>query len=556
MENLSHQETDRLRRLQTLTDAALAHLELDTLLAALLLRVREALETDTCAVLLFDERTNELVARAALGIEEEVEQGIRIPIGKGFAGRVAAQKRPVVLDDVDHAEVLNPILRQKGIKSMLGVPLLVSGHVLGVMHVGTLTPRQFTAEDIDLLQLAGDRAAIAIEHARAFEAERTARRRIEHVQEITDAALAHLEVEQLLAVLLPRIRDILSADTCAVLLLDETGTELIARAAVGIEEEVEQGVRIPMGRGFAGRIAALRRPVILPDVDHADVMNPLLREKGIKSMLGVPLLVGADPIGVLHVGTLVPHEFTEADVELLQLVADRVALAIERARLHQETVRLDELKANFVAIASHELRTPATSVYGVLTTLAEHGDNLSQELRADLIRTGVEQGERLKRLLEELLDLSRLDSRGVRVDPKPLVLGSVLSQIVTETIPGGPRIEIDVPDTLAVVADRLIIDRVVSNLLTNAARYGQEPITLSGSRTDMHVRIAVEDSGPGVADEVLARLFERFARADSAVGSGLGLSIARAYARAHGGDLVYEQRDRGARFELILPQQS
>ncbi|HXK14402.1 MAG TPA: ATP-binding protein, partial [Gaiellaceae bacterium] len=197
-----------------------------------------------------------------------------------------------------------------------------------------------------------------------------------------------------------------------------------------------------------------------------------------------------------------------------------------------------------------------TSVYGVLTTLAEHGDNLSQELRADLIRTGVEQGERLKRLLEELLDLSRLDSRGVRVDPKPLVLGSVLSQIVTETIPGGPRIEIDVPDTLAVVADRLIIDRVVSNLLTNAARYGQEPITLSGSRTDMHVRIAVEDSGPGVADEVLARLFERFARADSAVGSGLGLSIARAYARAHGGDLVYEQRDRGARFELILPQQS
>ena len=555
MQKLSQQEADRLLRLQTLTDAALAHLELDTLLEALLVRVREALEADTCAVLLFDERTNELVARAALGIEEEVEQGIRIPIGKGFAGRVAAEKQPVVLDDVDHADVLNPILRQKGIKSMLGVPLLVSGHVLGVMHVGTLVHRQFTTDDIDLLQLAGDRAAIAIEHARAFEAERAARKRIEHVQEITDAALAHLELEELLGVLLPRIRDILAADTCAVLLLDETGKELIARAAVGIEEEVEQGVRVPVGRGFAGRIAAQRRPVILPDVDHADVMNPILREKGIKSMLGVPLLIGADPIGVLHVGTLVPRDFTEADVELLHLVADRVALAIERARLHEETVRLDELKANFVAIASHELRTPATSVYGVLVTLAEHGDNLSKELQTELIRTGVEQGERLKRLLEELLDLSRLDSRGVRINPKPLVLGGVLSQIVTETIPGGPQIEIDVPDSLAVVADRLVIDRVVSNLLTNAARYGEEPITLSGSRTDMHVRIAVEDSGPGVSDEVRPRLFERFARADSAIGSGLGLSIARAYARAHGGDLVYEQRERGARFELILPQQ-
>ena len=556
MQELTHQEVDRLRRLQTLTDAALAHLDLDTLLAELLLRVREALETDTCAVLLFDETTNELVARAALGIEEEVEQGIRIPVGKGFAGRVAAEKRPVVLPDVDHADVLNPILRQKRIKSMLGVPLLVSGQVLGVMHVGTLTPRLFTTEDIDLLQLAGDRAAIAIEHARAFEAERAARERIEHVQEITDVALAHLEFDELLSVLLPRIRDILSADTCAVLLMDEAGKELVARAAVGIEEEVEQGVRVPVGRGFAGRVAARRRPVILPDVDHADVMNPLLREKGIKSMLGVPLLIAADPIGVLHVGTLVPHEFTDADVELLQLVADRVALAIERSRLHEETVRLDQLKANFVAIASHELRTPATSVYGVLVTLAEHGDNLSKELQAELIGTGVEQGERLKRLLEELLDLSRLDSRGVRVDPKPLVLGSVLGQIVAETIPSGPPIELDVPDSLAIVADRLVIDRVVSNLLTNAARYGHMPITLSAARTDGYVRIAVEDSGPGVSEEVRPRLFERFARGDSGLGSGLGLSIARAYARAHGGDLVYEQRDRGARFELILPQQT
>ena len=167
--------------------------------------------------------------------------------------------------------------------------------------------------------------------------------------------------------------------------------------------------------------------------------------------------------------------------------------------------------------------------------LPSTGTTCRRSCRRELIRTGVEQGARLKRLLEELLDLSRLDSRGVRVDPKPLVLGSLLRQIVTETIPGGPRTEIDVPDSLAVVADRLVIDRVVSNLLTNAARYGQEPITLSGSRSDMHVRIAVEDSGPGVSDEVRPRLFERFARADSAVGSGLGLSIARAYARAHGG---------------------
>ena len=548
-------DADRLRRLQALTDAALAHLELDTLLPTLLLRTREILEVDTCAVLLLDEDTDELVARAAVGIEEEVERGVRIPVGRGFAGRVAADRQAVILDDVDHADVLNPILREKGIKSMLGVPLLAGGRLLGVLHVGVLAPRAFTAVDVELLQFAGDRAAIAIEHARAFEAERTARRRVEHVQAITDAALAHLALDDLFGVLLPRIREILEADTCAVLLVDEATNELVARAAVGIEEEVERGVRIPVGGGFAGRVAATKQPVILDDVDHADVLNPILREKGIKSMLGVPLLVGSDALGVIHVGTLVHRRFTGQDVDLLQLVAQRVAVAIERAGVHEQAVALDALRANFVAIAAHELRTPATSVYGVLATLLERDGQLDDDVRRELLRVGVEQGERLRRLLEELLDLSRLDAREVRVKPKSLELARVLNEIVLEVLPKGVTVELDVPKDLVAVADPLVLDRILSNLLINAMRYGAEPITLSAELGDKELRISVEDSGEGVSAEMLPGLFERFGRSDSAnVGSGLGLAIARSYARAHGGDLVYEPGERGARFELIIPQ--
>jgi signal transduction histidine kinase len=548
-------DADRLRRLQTLTDAALAHLELDTLLGTLLLRTREVLGVDTCAVLLLDDDTGELVARAAVGIEEEVEQGVRIPVGLGFAGRVAAERRPVVLENVDDAHVVNPILREKGVASMLGVPLLVAGRVLGVLHVGSLVRRSFDRDDIDLLQLAADRAAIAIEHSRAFDAERQARRRLEHVQAVTDVALAHLELDELLGVLLPRIRDILEADTCAVLLLDEETGDLVPRAALGIEEEVERGIRIPLGRGFAGAIAAEQKPRIIDDLLEADVVNPILREKGITSMLGVPLVVAGDSLGVLHVGTLVPRTFTSSDLDLLTLVADRVALAIERARLHEEIVQLDQLKANFVAIASHELRTPATALYGVLTTLAARGDDISRELREELLAVGCEQGERLRRLLEELLDLSRLDSHRVTVHPKPLVVGTVLAEIVSVAVPLGVHVELDVPESLAAVADRQVLDRVVSNLLTNAVRHGAEPITLSAEARDSHLRIAVADRGTGVPDDVRQRLFERFARSDDPhVGSGLGLAIARTYARAHGGDLVYDPTPSGARFELILPQ--
>jgi signal transduction histidine kinase len=544
----------QLGSLQELTDAALGHLDLEELLGALLERIRLLLEVDTCAILLLDEERNELVARAAVGLEEEVERGVRIPLGKGFAGRVAAERRPVVLRDVDHADVLNPLLREKGIKSLLGVPLLVHGDVVGVLHVGSLEERDFAPNELELLQLAGDRAAIAIEHARVFESERAARTKLERVQAVTDIALAHLELDELLPVLLPRIRDILDTDTCAVLLLDEEQNELVARAAVGIEEEVEQGVRIPLGKGFAGRIAATGQRVILDNVAEADVFNPILRDKGITSMLGVPLLLQGHAIGVLHVGTLTPRRFTRDDEELLQLVADRVAIAIERTRLHEELILLDELRANFVAIASHELRTPAASVYGAVATLFERGDELTPESREELLRIAYEQGERLSRLLDQLLDLSRLDSKRIRVSPRPIVLQSVLSKIAYEAVPQGTPLELDVPDDLAVIADPLVLDRVVSNLLVNAIRHGRPPVVLAAEQRDRHFRISVADQGEGVPDEVRPRLFDRFERGADAPGSGLGLAIARAYARAHGGDLVYDDGGDGTRFEVVIPR--
>ncbi|WP_231498452.1 ATP-binding SpoIIE family protein phosphatase [Pseudonocardia halophobica] len=168
-----HTTGDRLRRIQTLTDTELARLGVDEMLAEVLERVRDLLEVDTVAVLLLDPSATFLVATATRGLEEETSQGVRIPIGRGFAGRIAAERRPVIIDEVDHSNVLNPILREKGIRSLLGVPLLVAGDVIGVLHVGVLVPRAFTPEDAELLQLAADRIALATQ-ARMTQAERTA----------------------------------------------------------------------------------------------------------------------------------------------------------------------------------------------------------------------------------------------------------------------------------------------------------------------------------------------------------------------------------------------
>ena len=175
--------------------------------------------------------------------------------------------------------------------------------------------------------------------------------RLRDIQAITDAALSRLDDRELLAELLERTRAILQADTAAVLLLDFASGELIATAAAGLEEEVRQGVRIPVGRGFAGRIAAGHKPVILDRVDHTTVRNPILLAKGIRALIGVPLIAGGMVIGVLHVGSLTPREFNGADVELLQLAADRAATAVASLMAQEDRIAAEALQRSLLPSA-------------------------------------------------------------------------------------------------------------------------------------------------------------------------------------------------------------
>jgi sigma-B regulation protein RsbU (phosphoserine phosphatase) len=153
---------DRLRDIQSLTDVALSGLNDHELLAELLGRVKDILLADTVAVLLLDFSSAQLIVTAAAGLEKG-EQAVRIPVGRGFAGRIAADNKPVILDRVDHTAALNPILRKGGIQSLMGVPLAAGGRVIGVLHAGSLTPGRFTGQDIELLQVAAERAATAVQ---------------------------------------------------------------------------------------------------------------------------------------------------------------------------------------------------------------------------------------------------------------------------------------------------------------------------------------------------------------------------------------------------------
>jgi PAS domain S-box-containing protein len=182
-----------LRALQALTDTALSHLSLEALLPELLERVRAVMQVDNVAILLLDEDTQELEVSAARGPEEEVVGRVRIPVGVGFAGRIAETRAPLAVTDLSTYPVSNPLLRDR-LRSALGVPLLAGDRVLGVVHIGTTTPHEFTTEDEALLERAADRIVRAVEHAQLFRSEREASLALQR-----QASLVNLSFEPIFA---------------------------------------------------------------------------------------------------------------------------------------------------------------------------------------------------------------------------------------------------------------------------------------------------------------------------------------------------------------------
>jgi len=178
------------------------------------------------------------------------------------------------------------------------------------------------------------------------EQDRSLRQRV--LEAVTDSALAELELEKLLDVLLHRAQDLFAVDTVTVLQLDTAGENLMATAAVGLEEEVFQGVRVPVGAGFAGKVAARREPVVVEQVGPSTVVNPLLWERGLKVLLGVPMVGGGRVIGVLHIGSVTDRRFTDAEIGSLQLVADRLALAAHAHRSRSERSAAALLQASLL----------------------------------------------------------------------------------------------------------------------------------------------------------------------------------------------------------------
>jgi PAS domain S-box-containing protein len=415
---------------------------------------------------------------------------------------------------------------------------------------------------------ASGRIIAAATIARDVTEQRRTERRLAALQTLTDAALSHTSLEELVRELLRGLCSALACDVASILLLTEDGQRLVVRASHGLPEE--EGLVIPIGRGVVGRIAADRRPGVIDDLAAAELESPVLRARGLTSLLGVPLLVDDRIVGVVHVATVARRRFSDDETRLMLLAADRMAVAIDHARLFEaeraaraEAETANRMKDQFLATLSHELRTPLTSMLGWLRML--RAGRLDDKTAARALET-VERSTRAQaQLINDLLDVSRIVSGKLTMELTSLDADEVVAAALEAVRPLAEAKAVALTHARAahpavVQGDPGRLQQVVWNLLSNAIKFTPE-----GGRVGVDVRvggcdvtIAVSDTGKGIAPELLPEIFERFrqgAATRTQGGLGLGLAIVRHLVELHGGRVVAQSEGlgRGATFVVQLP---
>lgn len=400
--------------------------------------------------------------------------------------------------------------------------------------------------------------------------------RLQAIQKVTETALAYVSLDALLPALLERIIDILFIDAGAIVLRsDEQPQWLITRAAVGSALEQTQGVGVAVGQGFVGQIASVGQPRIIEDLAVLSLADPLLRDTALRSVMGVPLLVRDQMVGVLYVGMLRYRRFIDADIQYLSIMADRITLAIEHVRL-AEVARHSRVLAEvaeatlrtqneFLSIAAHELNTPITTIKLMAQRLLRRAEKQGT-VELPHILQGLQaidrESTRIAKLVTHLLDTTRLQEDKIALERSWTNVTDLVERLIEQARIRSERQQfiLSTAGPLWASVDQLRIEQVVGNMLDNAIKFGPAGSEIHigvEAPTPDHLRITVRDHGSGVAPEHRPHLFERFYQAHTTShqsGLGLGLFIGRQLVMLHGGTIEATfPPDGGTCFVVTLP---
>ena len=506
-----------------------------------------------------------------------------------YIGRAILERRIIHVGDMaDPAAPQSATSTQRfGFRSQLTVPMLRAGEPVGGITIVRREPGPFSDDQIQLLHTFADQAVIAIEnarlltelHARTDELTRSVGE-LRALGEVGRAVSSTLDLDTVLTTIVSRAVDLSDADGGSIYEYDDAAEEFALRAAHNVDDPgvtLRREIRLKKGEGATGRLAVTRAPVQLPDISTAGVYDSRLRDvllrAGTRSVLAVPLLREEQLIGGLVVSRNTPGEFPPEIVRLLQTFATQSALAIQNARLFREIeIKSRELevasqhKSEFLASMSHELRTPLNAVIGFSEVLLQGMFGETNEKQTEYLRDILASGQHLLSLINDILDLSKIEAGRMELDLADFHLPSAVDDALLlmreRAARRGITLERQVDARLGEIrADPRKVKQVLLNLLSNAVKFTPEGgrIEVRAACSDDGAEISVADTGIGIAAEDQEAVFEEFrqvGRSDKkAEGTGLGLALCRKFVERHGGRIwVKSQLGAGSTFTFSLPR--
>lgn len=576
---------DRLGRLQAVTAALAAALQPLDVARAVTQQCVQALGARASAVMLLDSSDSALHLLYQTGYDTAFQGWERVPIDGLYPfSDVVRSGASIYLPSraAFNARYPNLAAAPTITQAVAYLPLLIDSQATGGLSIGFSTPRVLEADERAFLEALASQCAQALERARLYEAELRARERLATLAEAStqlSASLDYDETLQRLALLcVPRLADWCVVDTPAP---DGLLDRRIARHA---EPDKEQWLQTQLAQHppAAELSAAVRRVIhtgmseLYPEITNQQVEAATRshQERGWMQTLGygsamiVPLQAHGRVIGALSLMATPRSQrrYTPDDMTLVEELARRAGLALDNARLYAEAQEALRVRDQFLTVASHELKTPLTSLLGHTYLLDRRfAQNHSADAR---LRRSVQviasQGQRLNRLVTSLLDLSRLQNNQLHLSLAPLDLRLLVEQVVEEMQiePERPRIGLVLPDTPVLVqGDALRLEQVLINLIQNAAKYSPEgaPISVSLARHPTSAVLSVRDQGIGIPAAALPHIFTRFYRAPNVdsrhiSGMGMGLFLVHEVVTRHGGHVSATSTEgQGTTMTVMLP---
>jgi GAF domain-containing protein len=473
-----------------------------------------------------------------------------------------------------------------GFRGSLGVPMVCDGEVIGAIFVGRSQPGRFTDRQVELLELFADQAVIAVQNVRLFGELQTRTRQLTRsvgelkaLGDVGQAVSSTLDLETVLSTIVSRATQLAGVDGGSIYEYDEARQTFHLHTAYRLPEALVQALRadpIRRGEGLLGRMAQTLEPVQIPDIADEKAYQSRVREllirSGYRSLLAVPLLREDRLVGGLAVNRNAVGAFEPEVIALLQTFASQSALAIQNARLFREIEQkgreleaASRHKSEFLANMSHELRTPLNAIIGFSEVLAERMFGEINDKQAEYVGDILESGRHLLSLINDILDLSKIEAGRMDLDPSPFDLPTAIENTLILVRERAQRRNIALGRTIdarlgTIRADERKVKQVLLNLLSNALKFTPEGgrIDVRADVDDGAARIAVTDTGVGIAPEDQRAVFEEFRQVGAvsrkAEGTGLGLAISRKLIELHGGRLWLESAvGAGSTFTFTLP---